>query len=87
MPHTGEEAHTHIPTGVSHNLVLDGQRCDVDIGFLLYGVDHNIIVRCLPSHSSHLLKPLHVALCGTMHLYHKSELDKLNRDGLTSIKI
>jgi hypothetical protein len=55
------DKHTKERTIGTHRLlVLDGHGSHVNPEFDQYCIDHNIVVICMPPHSSHLLQPLDV---------------------------
>lgn len=66
-------------------LILDGHSSHTCPGFLIYAVEQNIIVLCLPSHTSHTVQPLDVNLFKILQRYYSQELDNLTRHGLCNI--
>lgn len=66
-------------------LILDGHGSHLTPDFLLYAVEHNIVVLTLPAHTSHVLQPLDVGLFASLQRYYSDELDKLTSHGLDSI--
>lgn len=54
-PYTADIAHRD-----PHLLILDGHGSPTTPEFILFALEHNIILLCLPSHTSHMLQPLDV---------------------------
>lgn len=55
-----------ITPGQKRLLILDGHVSHVNYKFCEYCQRHNIILYCLPAHSTHLLQPLDVGLFGPL---------------------
>jgi hypothetical protein len=68
--------------GDTRLLILDGHSSHISIDFLIYAVEHNIAVLCLPSHTSHILQPLDVGLFATLQQHYSDELDRWTSKGL-----
>lgn len=66
-------------------LILDGHNSHMSPEFLIYAIEHNIIVLCLPSHTSHVLQPLDVGLFAQLQRYYSAELDKWTSHDLRTI--
>jgi hypothetical protein len=56
--------------GETRLLILDGHASHITYDFCKYCEDHNIIVFCLPAHSTHLLQPLDVGLFAPLQRYY-----------------
>lgn len=65
--------------GVTRLLIIDGHTSHVAFEFLDYCLSHDIIVFCLPSHSTHLLQPLDVGLFSPLQHYYGRAVDDLIR--------
>jgi hypothetical protein len=57
-----------IQPGEKRLLILDGHVSHVNVKFCQFCVDHDIILFCLPAHSTHLLQPLDVGLFAPLQL-------------------
>ena len=62
-------------------LVFDGHGSHITYEFVEYCIQHNILLLCLPSHSTHLLQPLDVGLFGPYQHFYRLEVDKYMRSG------
>jgi hypothetical protein len=56
-------------------LILDGQASHINYSFLSYCEVNNIIVFCLPAHSTHILQPLDVGLFGPFQLAYRKAVE------------
>jgi hypothetical protein len=65
--------------GAYRLLLLDGHRSHLTLKFLRYAVDHNIILLCLPAHSTHRLQPLDVGIFGPMGKAYDALVKRFNR--------
>ena len=72
--------------GAYRLLILDGHGSHVNIAFIEYCLSTQIVVYCLPSHSTHLLQPLDVGLFSPLQKYYGQEVDKLTRFGDITIR-
>ena len=72
--------------GAYRLLILDGHGSHVNIEFIEYCLSTQIIVYCLPSHSTHLLQPLDVGLFSPLQKYYGQQVDKLTRYGNITIR-
>ncbi|KAF8219380.1 hypothetical protein L208DRAFT_1551245, partial [Tricholoma matsutake] len=63
-----------------HLLILDGHNLHCTYGFCKFAVDHNIVVTCLPSHTTHALQPCDVACFGPLASAWKSEVNSASAD-------
>ena len=62
--------------GETRLLILDGHGSHITFNFVDYCKQNNIIVHCLPAHSTHLLQPLYVGLFSPLqHHYSKAVED------------
>ncbi len=59
---------------------MDGHSSHVNLGFLDYADQNQILVVILPPHSTHRLQPLDVGLFSPLATYYTNELDKLIAD-------
>jgi hypothetical protein len=66
-------------TGAYRLLLLDGHRSHLTLKFLRYAVDHQIILLCLPPHSTHRLQPLDVGIFGPMGTAYDALVKRFNR--------
>lgn len=62
-------------------LILDGYDCHIRIEFAEFYQFHNIVLYCLPPHSSHVLQPLDVALFGPLQYAYGKLIDDYTRHG------
>jgi DDE superfamily endonuclease len=61
-------------------LILDGHNSHCTYGFCKFAADHDIIVICLPSHTTHALQPCDVACFGPLASAWKSEVNSASAD-------
>ena len=82
-PHTLEKN-----TGASKHrlLIVDGHDSHVHLDFLEFCSKNDIILFCLPPHSTHLLQPLDVGLFGPLQHYYGQAVDKVVRSGNQGIR-
>lgn len=80
-PYTADIAH-----GDTHLLILDGHGSHTTPEFILFALEHNIVLLCLPSHTSHILQPLDVGLFATLQRFYCSELDEWTSQGLYDVQ-
>jgi hypothetical protein len=75
--------------GVWRMLIMDGHGSHLKLPFMEYATDHQILLACLPPHSTHILQPLDVAIFGPVKkvydqevkahgLYNRTLVTKLN---------
>jgi len=67
-------------------LILDGHGSHITWEFVSFCKEKNIILFCLPSHSTHLLQPLDVGIFGPLQNSYGREVDKYSRDSEEGIK-
>lgn len=67
-------------TGGYRLLILDGHNSHCTYGFCKFAADHNIIIICLPSHTTHALQPCDVACFGPLASAWKSEVNAASAD-------
>ena len=67
--------------GVPRLLVFDGHGSHITYNFIQYCLNHDIILLCLPSHSTHLLQPLDVGLFGPYQHFYGQAVDEYTRSG------
>ena len=60
-------------------LILNGHNSHGTYGFCKFAADHQIIVICLPSHTTHALQPCDVGVFGPLSMCWKSLVNKLTR--------
>ncbi|RPA73220.1 DDE-domain-containing protein, partial [Ascobolus immersus RN42] len=71
----------HADNGKRHRLlILDGHISHTTIEFIEFCMENNIHVLCLPSHSTHLLQPLDVAMFSPLQFAYGSEVDQWCRN-------
>jgi hypothetical protein len=75
------------PTSAARNeaggyrlLILDGHNSHCTYGFCKFAAKHNIIIICLPSHTTHALQPCDVACFGPLASAWKSEVNAASAD-------
>ncbi|KAF8236324.1 DDE-domain-containing protein, partial [Tricholoma matsutake] len=61
-------------------LILDGHNLHCTYGFCKFAADHNIIIICLPSHTTHALQPCNVTCFGPLASAWKSEVNAASAD-------
>lgn len=71
--------------GVYRLLVLDGHGSHVTPKFDLFCKDNNIIILCMPPHSSHLLQPLDVSCFASLKRSYGRQIEDLMRVGVNHI--
>jgi hypothetical protein len=69
-----------------HLLILDGHNSHCTYGFCKFAADHNIIVICLPSHTTHALQPCDVACFGPLASAWKSGVNSASADYVEIMK-
>jgi len=62
-------------------LILDGCEIHIHIDFVEYCISHRIVAYCLPSHTTHLLQPLDIAIFSPLQKAYGKEVDRLTRFG------
>lgn len=62
-------------------LILDGHGSHVSFDFIEFCVQENILLLCLPAHSTHLLQPLDVGLFSPYQHYYGRAVDDYMRSG------
>jgi hypothetical protein len=78
--HTEERAE-----GLPRLLIVDGHGSHVTLEFCEYALAHDIVLFCLPAHSTHLLQPLDVGLFSPLQHYYGKAVDdhmRLTRTGI-----
>ena len=63
--------------GAPHVLIFDGHGSHTTTALITYTMQNNIILLQLPPHTSHLLRPLDVALFGPVKTFLSQELERL----------
>ena len=58
-------------------LVVDGHESHKTERFLTLAEEHNIIICCLPAHTTHLLQPLDIAVFKQCKHFHQKALDQV----------
>jgi len=66
-------------------LILDGHRSHVTAEFDRYCTEHDIIVLCMPPHSSHLLQPLDVSCFAVLKRSYEAAVQEQIRLGINYI--
>lgn len=62
-------------------LIVDGHGSHITYQFIEYCIKHNILLFCLPSHSTHLLQPLDVGLFSPYQHFYGRAVDDYMRSG------
>jgi hypothetical protein len=57
-------------------LILDGHNSHCSFEFLEYADAHNIVILCLPSHTTHRLQPCDVGVFGPLNSTWKKQVNK-----------
>ena len=70
-----------ICSGQPRLLVFDSHGSYIIFQLISYYLSHNILLLCLPSHSTHLLQPLDVGLFSPYQHYYGIEVDNYIRSG------
>ena len=71
--------------GTYRLLVLDGHNSHVNPEFDQFSLDHNIIVVCMPAHSSHLLQPLDVGCFSALKQSYGRLVEQIMSRGINHI--
>jgi hypothetical protein len=66
-------------------LVFNGHKSHVSSDFELYCKKHNIIILCMPAHSSHILQSFDVACFSSLKQVHNKMVEKMMRRSLIYI--
>ncbi|KAF2191952.1 DDE-domain-containing protein, partial [Zopfia rhizophila CBS 207.26] len=75
------EPNTRNTTGAKRLLIMDGHSSHCTEPFECYAREHNIIPLWLPSHSSHILQPLDVAVFSSVKRRFRDGVQDLIRNG------
>ena len=70
-----------ITAGLPRLLILDGHGSHITYEFARYCDEHDILLLCLPSHSTHLLQPLDVGLFSPYQHFYGQAVDDYMRSG------
>lgn len=70
-PHTATK---DTSTGTWRMLIVDGHSSHVPYPVVEYGLDHGIVIYCLPPHSTHVMQPLDVACFGPLSRTYRTAL-------------
>jgi len=54
---------------------MDGHGSHITYGFVKFCMKHNILLLCLPSHSTHLLQPLDIGLLSPYQHFYRLAVD------------
>ena len=71
------------PSGGYRLLILDGHNSHCTYAFCTFAEKHNIIVVCLPSHTTHILQPCDVGVFGPLSKLWKSQVNKATCANIT----
>ncbi|PWW78416.1 DDE-domain-containing protein [Tuber magnatum] len=71
---------------LSRILILDGHGSHITWKFARFCKQRNIILFCLPSHSTHLLQPLAMGIFSPLQNFYGRQVDDYSRDTEESIK-
>ncbi|RPB02126.1 CENP-B protein [Choiromyces venosus 120613-1] len=63
-------------------LTLDGHLTYLSWDFLLWGIEHHIIIFCPPPHTTSILQPIDVGLFGPLKHYYTSLLQEQRESGI-----
>jgi DDE superfamily endonuclease len=67
-------------TGGYRLLILDGHNSHCTYQFSKFSKEHNIIIICLPSHTTHVLQPCNVGVFGPLALSWKAQVNQTARN-------
>lgn len=62
-------------------LIVDGHNSHCTLEFILYAVNHDIVVLCLPPHTTHIFQPLDVGIYGPLALAWSKEVQRVKNRG------
>jgi hypothetical protein len=77
------ETREKCDNGAPQLLIFDGHNSHTHFEFLEYAHDHNIIVLCLPPHTTHRLQPCDVGVFGPLSYAWKTEVQRCFSEGIT----
>jgi hypothetical protein len=80
-----QEHTAHRIKGVYRLLILDGHGSYKTPEFDLFAKEHNIIILCMPPHSSHLLQPLDVSCFAPLKRSYGSVVEQYMRVGVNHV--
>jgi hypothetical protein len=83
--HLFHEHTKHRTIGMHRLLVLNGHGSHVDPKFDQFCLDHQIVVICMPAHSSHLLQPLDVGYFSALKQAYGRSVEQLMGHGVNHI--
>jgi len=75
-------------TQANHNprvLICDGFKTHETLEILEFCLENNIILCCLPSHTSHKLQPCDVAIFSSLKAAYREQVERMERGGVNSI--
>src|SRR3984957_9988443 len=75
----------NVPGGY-HLLILNGHNSHCTYGFCKFTANNEIIIICLPSHTTHALQPCDVACFGPLASAWKSEVNTASADYIEIMK-
>ena len=75
------EPETATVAGETRLLIIDGHGSHPTYAFVKFSVKHNILLLCLPSHSTYLLLPLDVGLFSPCQHFYGLDVDNHIRSG------
>ena len=80
--HNVFDRHTRSSTRGTHRLlIMDGHGSHNNPAFIIDAWERNIVLMCLPAHSSHLLQPLDVSCFEPLKQFHSRAVDDAARCG------
>jgi len=69
-----------------HLLICDGHDSHITGDFIVYCIDHDILLMILPPHSSHLTQPLDVGVFGSLKKHMATEVETLMWTGIPQLQ-
>ena len=67
-------------------LIVDGHNSHFSWDFQWFYLQHNIVLFCIPPHTTHIVQPLDVGLFSPLQHYYSKEVDKCTRLGTGAIR-
>ena len=68
-------------------LLLDGHSSHITVPFIQFTIEHQILLLCLPPHTTHILQPLDVGIFGPYQRSYGKTVDNAARNGTTGLYI
>lgn len=74
MKHFDIHTRMESSSGIWRMLIVDGHSSHTAYPVVEYGLDHGIVIYCLPPHSTHLMQPLDVTCFGPLARAYRTAL-------------